>query len=91
MAYSTSNPPRLVVQPIAGQRLWQYVSADDVATVNTNGYITNAEELGMKQYDTVIVVESDTGAVHFVTVVAINANGSADLTDGLAVGTANLD
>lgn len=91
MAYDTSNPPRLVTQPIAGAREWQYVSADASTAVRVDGYITNAEELGMKQYDTVKVVENDTGAVHFMTVAAINSDGSADLTDGLAVGTTDTD
>lgn len=91
MAYSTANPPRLKGQPIAGQRDWQYVSADAATAVRVDGYFTNAEELGMKANDTVYITESDTGAQHIATVVAINANGSADLTDGLAVGVTDTD
>lgn len=86
MAYSTSNPPRLVSQPIAGLRMWQYTSTDAVATVRVSGYFTNGWDLGMRAGDIVVVLDSDaspiTGALCWVT----SATSSAvDLSDGVTV------
>ena len=84
MAYSTSNPPMLVTKAIGGKgNIWRYQSTDAAAVVDGDGYITNAKQLGMVLYDTVQVVDTD--AVPPITtnhtVVAINANGSADLSN----------
>ncbi|BES72165.1 hypothetical protein RE428_31830 [Marinobacter nanhaiticus D15-8W] len=91
MAYSTSNPPRLCGQPIAGQRHWQYVSTDAVTDVRVDGYFTNAEELGMKVNDIVTVIDSDGNDADVCIVLAINADGSADLSDGTAISETNTD
>lgn len=65
MAYSTSNPPRLVVDALGGPfggtsggRQWLYVSADAAATVDASGYFTNGVELGMRVNDLVWVVNT---------------------------------
>ena len=95
MAYSTSNPPRLTVPSftnVTGEiGRWDYDSTDAAATVDASGYITNAKALGMKVGDIVAVIDSDASPVIVTNhrVVAINTNGSADLTDGNAfvVGT----
>lgn len=84
MTYSTSNPPFLVSKGIGGKgNYWKYESTDAAADVDADGYITNAEELGMKVNDEVAV--TDTNATPPITtrhtVVAINANGSADLSN----------
>lgn len=84
MAYSTSNPPYLVSKGIGGKgNTWRYQSTDAAATVDGDGYITNAEALGMKVYDTVEVVDTDATPPITTrhTVVAINADGSADLSN----------
>lgn len=85
MAYATTNPPQLVQSAIAGfgQR-WRYESADAAADADTDGYFTNAQDLGMKVGDIVEVVDTDTylTTTHFVE--AINADGSANLADGVA-------
>lgn len=91
MAYSTSNPPRLVSQPIAGQRHWQYVSNDAITLVRVDGYITNAEELGMKANDIVTVIDADGNDADVAIVLAINSDGSADLSDGTAIDETNTD
>lgn len=91
MAYATTNPPRLVTQAIAGTRFWEYVSADPVTTVRVNGYITDAEDLGMKANDIVTVIDSNLGGASLCIVAAINANGSANLTDGTAISATNTD
>lgn len=93
MAYSTDNPPALVSQGVGGKfRQWMYDSADAATAVRVDGYITDAEDLGMKVGDVVIQVDA-TGATiaHIYTVVAINANGSADLSDGTAVVATDTD
>lgn len=95
MAYSTSNPPKCLVQSIAnaGAALWTYSSADASTVVRVSGYITNARDLGMKVGDAVITIDNDAVPVvqsmHVVS--AINSNGSADLSDGVAVGSTNTD
>jgi len=93
MAYSTSNPPVLVGQPIAGPRCWEYRSTDAATAVDADGYITNAKDLGMQVGDYIRVVDTDaspvTATAHVVS--AINANGSADLSDGVALGSTDTD
>lgn len=58
MAYSTSNPPRKVLDlpGVANNALWTYDSPNDaLATMDTSGYITNARQLGMKKGDIILV------------------------------------
>ena len=87
MAYSTANPPALVHQMVGrtGGSTWVYDSPDAATVVRVDGYITDAEDLGMKVGD-VVHQRDATGATvaHDYVVVAINANGSADLSDGTA-------
>jgi hypothetical protein len=94
MAYSTSNPPALVGQTVGGtSRNWVYRSTDAITVVRVDGYITNAKTLGMQAGDMVEVIDTDASPVarQLVNVVAINANGSADLSDGVAVTATNSD
>lgn len=87
MAYSTSNPPKLVATGIAGYgNLWHYSSADVAADVDADGYITNGVSLGMKLNDSVIVVDTTTPLTTFHRVAALNSNGSVDLSNGTTVG-----
>lgn len=84
MAYSTSNPPMLVTRAIGGRgQEWKYESTDAATAVDANGYITNAKALGMKVNDVVRVTDTDATPPVTTnhTVVAINANGSADLSN----------
>lgn len=81
MAYSTSNPPKLISQPIGGvgSRIWAYRSENPAQDVNDVGFFDNALELGMKVGD--MVIATDTGSavtsVHFVN--ALDTGGAADL------------
>lgn len=91
MAYSTSNPPVCLMPSfteLGGASIWTYRSADAGSAVDADGYFTNAQDLGMKQGDVVFVTDSDTEATTTHMVIAINADGSADLGDGTAVGSA---
>jgi len=97
MAYSTSNPPYLMFAPFGHTTLkpaiWGYSSTDAVTVVRVTGYISNAKDLGMHAGDVVLVIDNDaspvTGAWCWVSV--INADGSADLSDGVTVTGTNTD
>ncbi|MER9410309.1 hypothetical protein [Mesorhizobium sp. M0589] len=91
MAYSTSLPPVLISQGIAGFRFWKYESADAATAVRVNGYFTNGFKLGMRANDIVIVTATGTNATTIHTVNQATAALGVDLTDGLAVGTTDTD
>jgi hypothetical protein len=59
--YSTSTPPALMCARVGGAApaIWSYRSVDAVATVRGANYITNAQDLGMKDGDIVFSYESD--------------------------------
>jgi len=87
MAYSIANPPAMTSQMVgkAGGKKWFYDSTDAAAVVRVDGYITDGKDLGMAVGD--VVEQRDTvGATvaHNYVVKAINADGSANLTDGTA-------
>jgi len=87
MAYSTANPPALVHQMVGknGGSTWVYDSTDAATVVRAAGYITDAEDLGMAVGDIVHQRDSAGATVaHDYVVLAIAANGSADLSDGTA-------
>lgn len=73
--------------------LWILSGTDALATVDTSGYITNARDLGMQKGDLVLYVKTDAApiSIQMMIVAAINANGSADLSDGTAIVATNTD
>lgn len=89
MSYSVSNPPRLVIQSIAGPRVWMYSSVDPGSAVQVSGYITNGGSLGMKVGDLVYAVDSDTAnyvwTAYSVATVSATYPGAVDLTNLTAV------
>ncbi len=93
MAYSTSNPPRLLVAGVGGgASLWLYDDEDTQATVNTADYFSNADELGMKVGDVVIGVDSAGSAVGYITQVnSVTAGGAGDVADGTAIDMTDTD
>lgn len=94
MTYSTSTPPYLIAQGIGGTyKLWHYDSTDGTATVDAAGYITNGSALGMTAGDSVVVLDSDASplAKTIHTVSTVTAGSSADLSDGVAIGSTNSD
>lgn len=69
MAYNPLNSPICIFSPSqdipqangkSGKQVWQYDSADDLATVQGSGYISNGGELGMRVGDIVDVSVSGT-------------------------------
>lgn len=94
MTYSTSNPPFALASGFdGGKTLWFYSSTDTATAIRVDGYITNASKLGMQAGDIVMSIDTDASpiAAHIYVVSAINANGSADLSDGTAITATNSD
>ena len=92
MAYSTSAPPRLMVQALVGGKIWYYESADPIATVNTDAYFSNGYALGMRNGDTVIVRDTATPTTSLCTVNGASATtGAVDVSDGTAISQTDSD
>lgn len=76
MAYSTSNPARLLVPSIgSAPALWSYQSTHTTTEGLASGFFTNGAALGMKVNDFVLVVSS-TGfipALHAVSTVTASS------------------
>lgn len=89
MAYSTSNPPRKVLDLGMGdapRSFWVYTHATDAAAaVDASGYFTDGYDLGMRDGDLLFHYEQDTKiwSTHTVTVSATTVN----LADGTTVGS----
>lgn len=84
MAYSTSNPPALVQQPLTGGagKFWIYKSTDAAATVDAANYITNGGSLGMSVGDLVLVIDTDASPVIATWhQVSATGDGTTDLND----------
>jgi hypothetical protein len=77
MTYATTNPPKLVAQPIAGPRLWIYTSEDVSTDVDATGYFTNGYALGMRVGDVVHVIETDNSYAHTSHSVTVSTAGGA--------------
>lgn len=90
MAYSVSNPPKLIAQGITGGRIWKYDSVDALADVRVAGYFTNGWQLGMRAGDTVIITDTDTSATSLSFVNAATSSG-VDLADGTALTATDTD
>ena len=89
MAYSTDNPPKLIAQGIGGggPKLWVYDDDDPTATVDGDGYITNADDLGMAVGDIVVHEDLSVGTTNQYRVDSVTAGGAADLADGTVTGS----
>ena len=95
MAYSTSSPPELVSSGIAGTgQIWNYETTDAAAVVDTDGYFTNGQLLGMKVGDLVIVRDTDasptTTTIHTVLSLS-SSDDSVDLSDAAATAGTDTD
>jgi len=95
MAYSTSNPPILISTGLAGTgQIWKYDSTDAAAVVDTDGYFSNGQLLGMKVGDLVIVRDTDASpsvtTLHTVASLSTSDN-SVDLLDAGATVDTDTD
>ena len=92
MAYSVTNPPRLLLAGIMNQgpAIWSYSSTDAAADVDASGYITNGGALGMKVGDFVFVQDTDDAALltsgHTVVTVSSTYPGAVNLSNGITLG-----
>lgn len=92
MAYSTSTPPMLISGFNGeGPKIWSYKSADATATVNTAGYISNGDALGMKVGDLVIAHDTATPTITILAVQSVTAGGAVDLFDAGATISTDTD
>jgi hypothetical protein len=84
MAYSASNPPKLLVQSLGGvgPNIWSYASTDGASTVDGANYFTNGGSLGMKVGDLIFVQDTDASPV-ITTLHQVSAtgDGTTDLND----------
>lgn len=92
MTYSANNLRKFVSMGIdnsqSGVNLWCYNSADAVATVVAQGYITNPVDLGMAVNDLVIIIDTATPLISIArvkTVSAVAATGAL-LSTGVTIG-----
>ena len=76
MAYSTSNPPVLVNQPVGGGagKRWLYRSEDAAADVDAANYFTNGGTLGLAVGDIVEVIDTNASPV-IITLHQVSATG----------------
>lgn len=88
MAYSTATPPQLLLPSLNDQSpsIWTYTSGDAASVVRVDGYITDADDLGMKVGDIVFVQDTDTYLTTSHVVLTVTAGGAADLGDETTIG-----
>lgn len=90
MSYSTSNPPYLIMQAMAGKRIWGYDSEDGASDVDASGYFTNGYALGMRHNDLIFVTDTNASPTittsHLVNVTTTTVNLSEGVTLGTTVG-----
>ena len=86
MAYTPSSMNLVNDFPLAAAgRIWHHASTDAGAAVQLDGFVTDAKDRGMRVGDIVLHHETDSNIVSSFLVAAINANGSADLTNATTV------
>lgn len=90
MAYSTSDRFELITQaPLAAAgRTWYHESADALAAVNTDGFITDGTKKGLKVGD--FVQHKNTASngdlsLHQVLSISSTYPGAVDLSDGTVI------
>ncbi len=79
MAYSTSNPPRLVSQSVGanGGDIWVYKDADSLDDVADVNYVSDAADLALKAGDRVIHIDTTDNVTTDLTAVAAVSGGTA--------------
>jgi len=92
MAYNSANLRKFVAMGIdnssGGVNLWAYTSADAVATVVAQDYITNPVDMGMAVNDLVIIIDTATPLISMSrvkTVSSVSTTGAL-LSTGVTIG-----
>ena len=91
MAYNSANLRRFVngsIDDSLAGNLWMYTSADTVATVVAQDYITNPVDMGMAVNDLVIIVDTATPLISIsrVSTVSSVSTTGALLSTGVTIG-----
>ena len=91
MAFSRTG-----INPIGGQskkgtapQMWTYTSVDTIATVNSAGYFNDMSD-DLSVGDVIFVHDSNTPTMS-IAMVASNASGVVDITDGTTVAMTDSD
>lgn len=78
MAYSTSNPPRLLLPSLGGgQQVWGYKSTHTSTEALATNFFTNGAALGMRAGDVLLVSNSTSGVPFLAGIVTVNASSAA--------------
>ena len=81
MAYSTTNPPTLLVPSIGNKpALWAYSSTHTSTEILASNFFSNGAGLGMKVNDILITVSSTGFIPYLVAVSSVNASSAASVT-----------
>jgi hypothetical protein len=85
MAYSTSNPPQLLVPSLGGTTaLWAYRSTHTSTEVLASAFFSNGSNLGMKAADIVLVINSTSGVPYITGVSSVAASSAATVVASTA-------
>lgn len=80
MAYSSTNPPKLVEQGVTGSRKWRYSSADPSTNTDDTDYFTDGYSRGMRLNDVVELICTSTSARSLSIGVVSVASSSGPVT-----------
>lgn len=81
MAYDVNNPPTVLENRVGdgSPAQWHYMSADALLDVTAADYVSNAVDIGLRQYDFVKVIDTTNNLSHDMHVSAVSASGAATL------------
>lgn len=78
MAYSTTNPPQLLVPSIGGKpALWAYSSTHSSTEILASGFFSNGSNLGMRAGDFLLSVISSSFTPCLTAVSSVAASSAA--------------
>ncbi len=92
MAYNTAYPPRLLASADDGATpaLWAFATTDALSVVLGAGYISNAQNVGLRVGDAVVISETDNGYATALLTVSSMAAGAATLSASQKAGAAGV-
>lgn len=80
MSFAASGLRLLVPGTSSGPGLFVYLTTDAHTDVDATDYFTNMVTYGMKVYDIVIVIDTDTGTTTTHHVTAVDTDGNATIS-----------
>lgn len=85
MAYSTANPPNVLVPSIGARpAVWTYQSTNLSTDTLAAGFFSNGSDLGMKAGDIVLVMNSTSGVPYLTGVSSVTASSAATVVASTA-------